>query len=311
MTANHTLKTRQSWTLALQRLSVQAKLNIMISGICLNERWHFGSQAALLPAITFAALQAVNLGWDDVEGLLPIPDISCIVPGNRRPQSANLQWCFHVPGRAESQVRHSLEAALSLPQHQIMRTLWTSLPDIIGTRQGHVVVRPTEKWFNVCIREADPVATLSDLAGLLPSIETGNFAIPPHPLFRAVIAPVNGVEGTGLSIFCHHSLFDNLSMTGFFSDFDHLLSQSEVPVTPRMPYYIYASSYHLQREGLLAQRHVEFHRQRLDGLSKMTESFWPPPRSPKWFLWDHEGWDRFCDNCSMENDLHPHLRSRQ
>jgi len=40
----------------------------------------FGFQAALLPAITFAVLQAVNLGWDDVEGLLPIPDISCIVP---------------------------------------------------------------------------------------------------------------------------------------------------------------------------------------------------------------------------------------
>lgn len=75
-----------------------------------------------------------------------------------------------------------------------------------------------------------------------------------------------------------------------------------MPLPDRLPFRSYALLFHTQRHSRAALRDVQFHVDRLSGVSSLAKSLWPPKKSAKFFFGEYNGWELYCDNCDQEND---------
>ncbi|KAL3481511.1 hypothetical protein BJX99DRAFT_253435 [Aspergillus californicus] len=57
-----------------------------------------------------------------------------------------------------------------------------------------------------------------------------------------------------------------------------------------LPYHTFADDYDQYRKGSSAEKAVDYHVQRLQGLSMYADALWPPQKVPGWMKGDAQGW---------------------
>ncbi|KAF1819461.1 acetyl-CoA synthetase-like protein [Dissoconium aciculare CBS 342.82] len=228
----------------------------------------------------------MGLSWDeDVEDIIPIWDFGQVLARRIRNQSWNHR---HVFVTTDADI-HSLRAALEevLPRHPMLRSVSLEEPSVFA------IIRPSAKWFAKAITEVNPVETVDDLKRLYLNDPMLDFAARPGPLFRALLAPIEGTNRCGLVYQLQHSCFDGLSIPNMIEDLRTALKQDAKKEYPlRTPYKPFADALFLQRGSASASADCDYHVRRLKGLSKLESSFWPRQRAPEWFK-----------GCSADTDI--------
>lgn len=232
------------------------------------------------------ALEALHLTWhEDVEDAYKNTDAMRSHWSNRqRPASFNIRWAFRVKHANVSQVRRALEQTLN--RHATLRSI------IIYLEEGtpiHLIVRPSKHWYDNCIEEGGPVPTPEHVLELLGRMELG-FGGPPAPLFRAHAVQIENSNEVGLILTINHTAYDAFSLSMFFEDLDIHLSHAAPDLEDRVPFKLFADTYHCLQSGAAALASINFQVKRLKGLSKMLDALWPVAQGPEWLVGNDSGW---------------------
>ncbi|KAL8696153.1 MAG: hypothetical protein Q9224_002944 [Gallowayella concinna] len=233
------------------------------------------------------ALEALHLTWkEDVEDAYRKTDAMRSHWSNRqRPASFNIRWAWRVKRAHVSRVRRALEK--SLGRHATLRSIIVYLED--GT-PIHLIVRPSKHWYDTCIEEGDPVPTAEHAGELLGRMDLG-FGGPPAPLFRAHVIQIESSGDVGLILTINHAAFDALSMRMFIEDLDLLLNHDAPDLEDRVPFKLFADTYHLHQSGASALASINFHVERLKGISQLSDdALWPVAQGPEWLIGNDSGW---------------------
>ncbi|KAL9041246.1 MAG: hypothetical protein Q9214_004174, partial [Letrouitia sp. 1 TL-2023] len=232
------------------------------------------------------ALEALNLNWqDDVEDIYRNNDmIMGFWSGQQRPASANIRWAIQTTTSDPSRLRTALETALT--RHSTFRSICVEAEDCLSI---HLIIRPSQRWFDQCIDEIGRVSTVDDLRGLAPDMSL-KFATRPGPLFHASIVPIESTERLGMLMSVHHSTYDAFSFSTFMQDLDAILGNDKDRLRNLIPFKLYADMYQLHKQGPAAKNAIRYSTRRLEGISSYSKAFWPPKKSAEWFIGCDHGW---------------------
>lgn len=203
-----------------------------------------------------------------------------------RPQSNNHRHAYVSSGVSVDDCRKAVETALS--RHGMFRTLAIKFDEQTPL---HVVMRPSEKYYQHCITVAEPVETAADLKRLLWNNPKYDYAAFPGPLFRIVLAHVKDENCAGFVYMAQHSAFDGISLPFLLEDIDALASgKPAAQLMQRVPFKVWIDSEYSLRNSLSSKLSVDWHLRRLRGLSSKKDSLFPKKRTPGWFKGDTTGW---------------------
>ena len=231
-------------------------------------------------------LEEFDLTWkDDVEDVYRNNDvIRDFWSSSQRTASSNIRWAYEIKDVSVTMLRQALEETLI--RHSTLRSICVELEDKMPI---HVVIRPTKRWFDRCITVGQEVNTINDVRALIPDMHLG-FAGPSAPLFRAIIKPIRDTSTLGFVMSVHHSTYDAFSMSAFLQDFDAILNSDTNKLNRRIPFKLYADTYHMHKHGPAALDAVRYSVNRLKGIKKYHKSLWPTQKGPEWLTGDDSGW---------------------
>lgn len=232
------------------------------------------------------ALEALSLNWqDDVEDIYRNNDmVMGFWSSQQRRASSNIRWAIQTTTRDPSQLRTALETALT--RHSTFRSICVEAENFSSI---HLIIRPSQRWFDQCIGEIGRVNTVDDLRGLTPDMSL-KFASRPGPLFYALIVPIESTERLGMLMSVHHSTYDAFSFSTFMQDLDTLLGNDKDPLRNLIPFKLYADMYQLHKQDPAAMNAIRHSTRRLEGVSSYSKAFWPPQRSAEWLVGCDHGW---------------------
>ena len=246
-----------------------------------------GNQASAqrTKALVQPLLTKLNMSWDDVEDVCPVPDLSSRIFSIMRPLGFSMRMTYIAQSADTSRLRKALEDTLrQWPLLRSMAVEFDSVPLLVSLRAGNA-------WSQATITEVPTVDRPQELTTIkLPSAETLN--VHPRnggPLARFVISNVKSTGGACLVALIHHATYDSISLQAFSEDLESNLQSTGSAVESRTPYKLFADMYYQYRCSVPAQIAVAFHVNRLRGISSFRESCWPPQRSPGWFIGDDRG----------------------
>ena len=232
------------------------------------------------------ALEEFDLTWqDDVEDVYRNNDvIRDFWSSSQRAASSNIRWAYEIENFSVTMLRQALEEALI--RHSTLRSIYVELEDKMPI---HVIIRSTKRWFDRCITVGKDVDTINDVRALIPDMHLG-FAGPSAPLFRAIIKPIKDTGTLGLVMSVHHSTYDAFSMSAFLQDFGKILNNDTNKLSRRVPFKLYADTYHMHRHGPAALDAVRYSVNRLKGIRRYQKALWPAQKGPEWLTGDDSGW---------------------
>lgn len=232
------------------------------------------------------ALEALDLNWqDDVEDIYRNNDmIIGFWSSQQRPASSNIRWAIQTTASEPSRLRTALETALT--RHSTFRSICVETEDRSSI---HLIIRPSQRWFDQCIGEIGRVNTVDDLRGLTPDMSL-KFASRPGPLFHALIVPIESTKRLGMLISVHHSTYDAFSFSIFMQDLDAILGNDKDHLRNLIPFKLYADMYQIHKQGPAATNAIRYSADRLKGISSYSKAFWPPQKSAEWLIGCDHGW---------------------
>ncbi|CAI7632090.1 unnamed protein product [Penicillium bialowiezense] len=235
--------------------------------------------------LTFSKLNSLGLRWDDVEEVIPIADCVKRTHYGHRPNS----WNTRMSWIASSSISvAAVKAALHtwLQRHPLLRSTPLAYD---GEQDLYLVMHSSEDWMKLQIVEGGVVADTN-------SVETYklNDADYDHidgkgPLFRATILRVENPSVVGLVMHLHHLVFDAHILFRWFEDLKNILNRKDQLLNFH-PYRDYIADYHGNRTGPAAQKAVDFHVNKIRGVSSATDALWPRQIAPHWLKGDDQGW---------------------
>jgi hypothetical protein len=238
-------------------------------------------------AVVSETMAKVNLSWNDVEDVMPLPDWDAIFCHRSRPTSWNLRFSYHAPFSSRK-----LEAAVmeSLTYHPTLRSM--GVADADG-RMLLVSVRNNQEWLRVACTTGWEVETKEELNTLLLDHPELDCATVPGPLARIHFASIRSDGSSGLIFVASHATND-MSMTKLWlDDVSALLTGESTPV-PHASFKDYADAFHTHREGGDAEEGVVYWTQKMAGVASIPESsLWPPQRAPEFFKGVDAAWSRW------------------
>nr|POF01368.1 putative acyl-coa synthetase yngi [Quercus suber] len=222
----------------------------------------------------------------------------------RRPQSNNHRHAFVCGGNSVSECRAAVVDAMS--RHPLLCSLAINFEQKIPF---HVMVRPVEEWFDICITEVAAVGTAADLEDLVFNDPELDYAAAPGPLFRVVLTYIEEEGCAGMVYMAQHSVFDGISLPFFLEDLDTLLHDKRAMsnLTPRVPFKAWVDSEYNLRSSLASKLSVEWHARRLRGISASKAALFPVQKTVEWFKGDSTGWIDLSTGRpgSVRKSLHP------
>nr|XP_023908644.1 nonribosomal peptide synthetase vlms-like [Quercus suber]POF15630.1 putative acyl-coa synthetase yngi [Quercus suber] len=225
----------------------------------------------------------MGLSWqDDVEDVLPVWDWGRVMLRGPRAQSWNHRHAFATSVKDLGKLRECLEQALT--RQAMLRTLAVQSEGI--STPSHVIIRASSKWYKHVFTEVDAVDTAEDLKRLVLNDAKLDWAAPPGPLFRVVMATIKDTKTSGFVYQAHHSCFDGLSLPNLVEDLQQILEGTAFDDGPRTSYKSFADNLFLHRQSVQAQNDCDYHVRRLRGLGKLEKSLWPFQRAQEWFKGD-------------------------
>jgi hypothetical protein len=235
--------------------------------------------------VTFSKLNGLGFRWDDVEEVVPIADCVKRAHYGHRPNS----WNTRMSWIASSSIGIAdVKAALHtwLQRHPLLRSTPLAYDEGLDV---YLVMHPSEDWIKLQIVDGGVVEDIN-------SVETYklNDADYDHidgkgPLFRATILSVKNPSVVGLVMHLHHLVFDAHILFRWFKDLKNLLNHEDQLLNFH-PYRDYIADYHGNRTGPAAQRAVDFHVNKIRGVSSATNALWPRQIAPHWLKGDNQGW---------------------
>jgi hypothetical protein len=228
-----------------------------------------------------------GFAWKDIEAILPIKDFyhSRFLEG-LRPQSYWTRNAFYTPNATYGQMRKAIEQLIS--SHPSFRTFAVKLENGSFT---HVVVTACDLLFDQIIKSYQAFSTAA-IEDLMEDISPERFS----KIRMAEIFIITNQQTGEISVTfsLNHSVVDAISAIPWFRELDLLLSDPDMGFQPPTSFQPFAELLFTTRNSNLAMNSVEFHIQRLRGISKKTESFWPKAKAPGWMALEKRGpihWD--------------------
>ena len=248
----------------------------------------FGNWSTPDEAVEFCkpTLEALNLTWeDDVEDVYCNNDmVRDFWSSQQRVVSSNIRWVFETTASDPSQLRMALEATLT--RHSTLRSICIRSQETLPI---HIIVRPSQHWFDQCIIDLGRVSTTDDMRALVSDMSL-QFVTSPGPLFHAAMMQDESTGKMGLVTSIHHSTYDAFSLSSFFKDFDAILADRTSSLSGNIPFKLYADMYHLHKDGPAALEAVRYCASRLNSISNYTKAFWPTQKVPEWLIGNDHGW---------------------
>ena len=230
-------------------------------------------------------LRKMGLSWDnDVEDVIPMADAPQVMSRRLRPHSWNHRLAFTTTRANCDQLSKALKTCIS--HHPMFRTVAVDYDDRIKL---YVVIRPTDRWFNLSIREDAEVQTSDQLKVLFLNDPKYDYAAVPGPLSRFVVANICSTRNAGLIFNGNHCILDALYIFLWIQDLELVLQNGSL-THGHSSYKKWADKYFQYRNGPSAQASCDFHVRRLEGLSESKQALWPPQRAPGWFKGNDKGW---------------------
>ncbi|PMD40355.1 acetyl-CoA synthetase-like protein, partial [Hyaloscypha variabilis F] len=230
-------------------------------------------------------LSPLDLGWQDVEDVIPMNNMQENFMEYKRPQTSNHRHAWACPGSTMSDLKNAIEGAIT--HHSMLRTMGVYFD---SSTSVHLTIRPSTKWFSHCITFVDPVKTADDLNTLVYNDPKLDYAAYPGPLFRCVITHIQDENCAGLVYMAQHSVFDGVSLPFFLEDLNTLLVSPSAVLKPHVPYKAWADNYYNLQDSSIAFSLVDWQAQRLHGISKNPATLFPVQRAPEWFKGSSVGW---------------------
>ncbi|KAJ5272427.1 hypothetical protein N7478_007552 [Penicillium angulare] len=235
--------------------------------------------------VAFSKLYGLGFRWDDVEEVVPIADCVKRTHYGHRPNS----WNTRMSWIANSSISAAdVEAALHtwLQRHPLLRSTPLTYDEELDL---YLVMHPSEDWMKLQVMDGGMVKDIT-------SVETYKLNDPDYdhidgkgPLFRATILSVENSSVVGLVMHLHHLMFDAHILFRWFEDLKNILNRKDQLLNFH-PYRDYIADYQRNRTGPAARRAVDFHVNRIRGVSSATDAFWPRQIVPHWFKGDNQGW---------------------
>ncbi|KAJ5417497.1 AMP-binding enzyme family protein [Penicillium crustosum] len=235
--------------------------------------------------VAFSKLNGLGFNWDDVEEVIPIADCVKRTHYGHRPNSWNTRMSWIT---SSSISVADVKAALHtwLQRHSLLRSTPLAYDEELDL---YLVMHPNEDWMKLQIVDGGMVKDIN-------SVETYklNDADYDHldgkgPLFRATILSVENSSVIGLVMHLHHLVFDAHILFRWFEDLKNLLSRKDQLLNFH-PYRDYIADYQSNRTGPAAQRAVDFHVNKIRGISSASDALWPRQIAPHWLKGDNQGW---------------------
>jgi hypothetical protein len=179
-------------------------------------------------------------------------------------------------------LRSALEATLS--NNGNVHSLFVRIPG--STRIPfalHATMKPSKKWFDLCIRDLGSVERVVDLKMFKFGNDELDNAKFPGPLIQCLLVDVQETKTAGVVINGNHSVFDGLSNRLFREDLNKALSSEDPSLSPHVPYKVWAETYYFLRDSPQAKASVAWHISQLSKLSQCKGAVWPPLRSLQTF----------------------------
>lgn len=233
-------------------------------------------------------LKTLGLDWEDVQEVIPMTDyMKRFARSACRPSSWNLRATLVAdPSIDLAQIYATLR--LWLERHPLLRATTVKVDDDL---ELYLVLRMSEPWLKLQIIHGDEV----ECAGAVelyklndPAFDRVNPAT--GPLCKVTIVKIRDSSNLGLVMHYHHAIFDGLSLFAWATDLKDLLRGKGHSQIQRLPYHVFAADYERYRKSSSAEKAVDYHVQRLQGLSKCADALWPPQKVPGWMKGDAQGW---------------------
>ncbi|KAE8390876.1 AMP-binding enzyme family protein [Aspergillus alliaceus] len=238
--------------------------------------------------VASSILTPLGFDWDDVEEVIPMTDYVKHFSSDRcRPSSWNLRAAF-VTNISIDVAGMEAVLRLWLQRHPLLRATTAKFNEEL---ELYLVMRLSQPWLRLQIIHGGEVEDANgvEMYGLNdPAFDWVNQSV--GPLFKATILHIRDSSKVGLVLHFHHAIFDGLTLFSWARDLKELLrSQDQCPVY-YLPYRDFAEHYQHYRTSVAAEKAVDFHVQRLRGLSLSSDSLWPPQKVPGWMKGDAQGW---------------------
>ncbi|KAH8594515.1 hypothetical protein B0O99DRAFT_483605, partial [Bisporella sp. PMI_857] len=235
-------------------------------------------------------LSKLSLNWDqDVEDVIPVPDTLSIYLRRSRPQTWNQRIIFIAHNTSHDELINAWKAILI--HHPLMHALAAKHSD--SEQQFFLVMRDNDSWWNCALLQNLTVPTPEDLR----STFVDEWADPDTtPLVRLAICRIeSNPQDTGIILVWNHAVLDNIAANLFFEDFitavEKKLSLEDIASAPgHTPFKVYAEKYHLHKSGSAAKEIIDWHVNRLTGISSLKTALWPKQKAPGWFKGTDAGW---------------------
>lgn len=237
-------------------------------------------------------MSSVGMEWlpDEIEELIPLRDgLHRFVIG-QRPHSYCHRFGFEARGCTPNAVKHALISAIQV------RPLFRARVINLGDNTPYLVSLKTKPRVINSIIGQMTVQTVQQLSSILKDEPVHAFSFP--LTVRAVIISVQETGKIFLSLTLRHIAFDVISLFPFCSDLDKLLdSPSWIPPQPT-PFKMFADLAALYATSPSSRESVNYHLERLRGISRLSTALFPRQRAPGWMI-------------ASEGPSHPHLSERE
>ncbi|RAK76581.1 acetyl-CoA synthetase-like protein [Aspergillus fijiensis CBS 313.89] len=254
-------------------------------------------------------LQPLGFGPRDVESVIPTTDY---LQRFARDQSRSNSWSMRAAWLAQdsSLTPNELESILELwiQRHPLLRATCITYDE---ERELYLVMHPSDRWLRLQISHDDLVVenaqALQDYRMNDPAFDWVNVAT--GPPFKATILKTR--EGlAGVIMHFHHAVFDGFYLFSLARDLQELLRSTESrgsssSMISTVPFPTFARAFHAYRMTPEAQRSVDFHVKRLQGLAATPNSLWPPQKAPGWMKGDWQDWAASCSDSGSNNLFGP------
>ncbi|KAJ5302434.1 hypothetical protein N7476_009233 [Penicillium atrosanguineum] len=182
---------------------------------------------------------------------------------------------------------------------------WDDIQEVIPISDYlYLAMHPSADWMRLQVIDGGTVEDVKCVATYKLNDPEYDYIDTNGPLFRATTLSVNNPSVVGLVMHLHHLMFDAHILSRWFEDLRDLLNHKEELLNFH-PYRDYITDYHSHRTGAISQKAVDFHVDRIRGVSSATDALWPPQIAPHWLKGDNQGWVH-SDNtpgCSSERPL--------
>ncbi|KAJ6103316.1 Nonribosomal peptide synthetases (NRPS) [Penicillium sp. IBT 16267x] len=234
-----------------------------------------------------AQLAAMGVQWSDVEDVLPMTDSMTVMARGARPNAYNHRHSAVVQSTTIPDLRRILQTWFG--RHPLLRsTVGTDGSEV----DFHLVMSPTDAWFHNQLLDGEMIDRAEELTTYRMNDRQWDYVSPTGPMTKATIFPIRDSSDIGIVFHFHHAIFDGLILKRWYLDLEYLLNGQTSPLN-FCPYQDFSGVFYLNRHGPLAEEAVDFHVQRLRGISSSSKDLWPVQRAPRWMKgndwdWKHE-----------------------